>query len=105
VSDASLSTSADNESFFVAGGVRYHHVLDPRTGWPSRGLRSATVAAPDATTADALSTALLVLGAERGLAAAERLEAEALLVDDAGRLHATPGMAARLHVLHPPLDG
>lgn len=103
VRDASLSTSADNESFFVVDGVRYHHVLDPRTGWPARGLRSATVVARDATTADALSTALLVLGPERGLAAAERLGAEAVLVDDAGRLHATPGVAARLELLHPPL--
>ncbi len=46
----SLSTSADNESFFVVEGVRYHHILDPKTGWPAQGLRSATVLArrPDA---------------------------------------------------------
>ena len=41
----SLSTSADNESFFVVEGVRYHHILDPKTGWPAQGLRSATVLA------------------------------------------------------------
>ncbi len=99
---ASLSTSADNESFFVAGGVRYHHILDPQTGRPSQGLRSATVLAADPVLADALSTAVMVLGRERGLAAATRLGAEALVVDDQGAVATTPGLAAKLTLLHPP---
>lgn len=93
VRDASLSTSGDYESFFVVDGVRYHHILDPRTGWPARGLRSATVVSPDATLADALSTALMALGPERALAVAERLGVEAVLVDDEGRVVVTAGMA------------
>ena len=99
---SSLSTSADNESFFVVDDVRYHHILDPKTGWPSRGLRSATVLHPDPTLADALSTAVLVLGQERGLAVAARLGAGALLVDDRGELTMTPDIRSRLSLLHPP---
>jgi len=102
VSGQSLSTSADNESYFEIDGVRYHHVLDPRTGWPAKGLRSATVVHPDATLADALSTALLVLGRERGLEVAGELGAEALVIDAEGDLAFTPGLAARLELLAPP---
>ena len=98
----SLSTSADNESFFVADGVRYHHILDPRSGWPSRGLRSATVLAADPTLADALSTAVMVLGRERGLAVAARLGAGAIVVDEQGETAMTPELAAILTLLHPP---
>jgi thiamine biosynthesis lipoprotein len=98
----SLSTSADNESFFVVDGRRYHHILDPRTGWPSRGLRSATVLAADPTLADALSTAVMVLGKERGLALAERLGAGALVVDEQGEVAMTPELAAIVTLLHPP---
>lgn len=98
----SLSTSADNESFFLLDGERYHHILDPRTGWPSRGLRSATVLAGDPTLADALSTAVMVLGRERGLAVASRLGAGALVVDDAGDIAMTPEVAEIVTVLQSP---
>jgi len=100
-SNVSISTSGDYERFFVVGGVRYHHILDPRTGSPARGVRSATVITPDATLADALSTALMVMGVEKGLALVERLsEVEAVLVDDEGRTHQSSG--ARVHEVHPP---
>jgi thiamine biosynthesis lipoprotein len=103
VTDASLSTSGDYESFFVVDGVRYHHILDPRTGWPARGLRSATVISPDATLADALSTALMVMGAERGMELVERLPpVEAVLVDEAGATEVSRGLEGRLDVRHPP---
>jgi thiamine biosynthesis lipoprotein len=101
----SLSTSADNESFFLVDGVRYHHILDPRTGWPSTGLRSATVLAADPTLADALSTAVMVLGRERGLEVAERLGAGALVVDKSGAVAMTPELATIVTVLHPPRRG
>jgi len=98
----SLSTSADNESFFVIEGVRYHHILDPQTGWPSKGLRSATVLAADPTLADALSTAVMVLGRERGLAVAERLGAGALTIDEHGEVAMTPELAAIVTLQHSP---
>ncbi len=106
LADASASTSGDYESWFEAEGVRYHHVLDPRTGYPSRGLTGATVVSADATLADALSTAVMVMGRERGLALVERLEGvEAVVVDGSGEWEATAGLAGRLELRHPPRGG
>ncbi|MCK6528426.1 FAD:protein FMN transferase [Myxococcota bacterium] len=103
VSDASVSTTGDYERYFVREGVRYHHVLDPRTGWPARGVRSATVIAADGTLADALSTGLFVLGPSRGIALVESLPGvEAVMVDDAARVHASSGIRDRLLWNHAP---
>jgi len=60
--DAALGTSALGEQHFEAAGKRYGHVLDPRTGWPAEGVRSASAVASEAAVADALSTAFLVGG-------------------------------------------
>ena len=60
--DAALGTSGGGEQFFEVNGVRYGHVIDPRTGWPASGVRSASVVAATAADADALSTAFLVGG-------------------------------------------
>lgn len=62
----SVATSGDYEQFFVSGGVRYAHILDPRTARPVRGTASVTVAARDGVTADVLSTLLFVLGPDAG---------------------------------------
>jgi thiamine biosynthesis lipoprotein len=68
LSDTAIVTSGDYERFFTEGGVRYHHILDPATGFPARGCQSVTVLAPTAAEADACATAAFVLGPERGLA-------------------------------------
>jgi thiamine biosynthesis lipoprotein len=60
--DAALGTSGAGEQFFEVNGVRYGHVIDPRTGWPATGVRSASVVSDSAAEADALSTAFLVGG-------------------------------------------
>ncbi len=62
--DRALSTSGDYEQFFEVEGRRYSHILDPRTGYPAGGVRSATVVAASAADTDALSTAAFVLGVE-----------------------------------------
>ncbi len=88
VSDGAVVTSGDYESFFEIDGVRYSHILDPRTGYPVRQLRSVTILCPDAELADALATAVSVLGKERGLGLVNRLEGvEALVVDARGEIH------------------
>ena len=66
--DRALGTSGSANQFFHFEGRRMGHVLDPRTGWPAEELLSATVLAPTATLADALSTAFFVLGRERSMA-------------------------------------
>jgi FAD:protein FMN transferase len=65
--DRALGTSGAGTQFFRHGGRRYGHILDPRTGWPAEGVYSATVVAPTAADADALATALYVLGHEQAL--------------------------------------
>ena len=62
VADRALGTSGSGTQFFVDRGRKLGHILDPRTGLPAEGVLSATVLAPDAATADALATALYVLG-------------------------------------------
>lgn len=103
VADASVSSSGDYESFFVRDGVRYHHILDPRTGRPSRGVRGVTVLSADATLADALSTAFMVMAPEESLALSQRLpDVETVLVTEGGEVLATPGVRDRLRWRHEP---
>jgi len=92
VRNASIVTSGTNERFFVHGGRRYHHVIDPRTGWPSQtGLLSATVIARDALVADVLATAILVAGAQSGVSWVRSLGLEAILIfEDGGVVSTAP---------------
>lgn len=79
----SVVTSGDYQRFFVQDGVRYHHIIDPRSGYPAQGLHSVTIVGPDAATCDALSTAVFVLGLEEGRALVESLpDVEGILVSD-----------------------
>jgi len=77
---AAIATSGDYQQYFEWEGARYHHLLDPRTGYPARACASATVWAGTALDADILSTAVFVLGPERGLALVAKLEGVEALV-------------------------
>jgi FAD:protein FMN transferase len=72
--DAAVSTSGDAEQFVEIGGVRYSHIVDPRTGIGVTGRSGVTVVAPDATTSDSLATAISVLGSDEGLRLADATE-------------------------------
>lgn len=101
--DVSVSTSGDYERYFTVNGERYHHILNPKTGMPTRGLRSATVISSDATLADALSTALMVKGVVEGLEMLKRFpEVEAVMVDDKGQVTTTTKIGKSLVRIHPP---
>jgi FAD:protein FMN transferase len=93
VSNVCIATSGDYERFFEYEGRRYHHILDPRTGRPSEGCIAATVLASNAEYADALATALCVLGPTEGLALIERLpRVEAIVVGLDGAVAASSGL-------------
>ena len=96
-------TSGDYERNFVWEGKRYHHILDPRTGYPAEGTQSVTVIHPDAATADAAATALFVAGPDLWPKIARQMGIESvLLVDSEGALQATPSMHSRLKFPKPP---
>lgn len=97
--DKSIVTSGDYERFFMYGKKRFHHIIDPKSGWPATASQSATVIADRAARADAWSTALFVLGAD-GLARVEAQGMQAILVDATGVPHITSGLAHRFHAGH-----
>jgi thiamine biosynthesis lipoprotein len=89
---SAVTTSGDYQWFFERDGVRYHHILDPRSGRPARRSVAVTVLAPTAMEADALATGLFVLGPEEGLSLVERQPGvEALFIDPALRAHFSSG--------------
>ena len=90
ISDRAVVTSGDYERYLLMDGKRYGHIINPKTGYPAQGLISCTVFAPKAELADALATALFVLGIENGLYFVNQLpEVDAILIDDEGKLHAS----------------
>ena len=97
IRDLAVATSGDYERYFNAHGKRWHHLLDPKSGKPARKSQSATVVCSTTMAADALATAVFVLGAKKGLALAKSLPTvEAAVVDSQGRFHATRGFQVLL---------
>ncbi len=96
--DEGVSTSGDYERFFMEDGRRYHHILDPKTGYPAdRGSVSVTVIAPEAVLTDGLTTGIFVMGPEAGMKLLDSLGLEGLIIDSEGRRYITPGLEKRIH--------
>ncbi len=95
--DESIFTSGDYERKFTWKGKTYHHIIDPRTGYPARGTSSVTVIHPEAATADAAATALFVAGPDNWYNIARKMGVKyVLLVDKTGTIHMNPAMQTRL---------
>lgn len=95
----SIATSGDYEHAFVKDGKRWHHIIDLKTGRPVQHTASVTVVSESAFYADAIDTALFIMGAQKALkklATAPGPKAELLIVDSDMRLHMSPGMQQRL---------
>ena len=91
--DVAMSTSGDYERYFEEDGVRYHHVLDPRTGASASGVHSVTILAADGLTTEALSKSVFVMGVEKGMRLVEsRKGVDAVVVDAQGVLHYSSGL-------------
>jgi thiamine biosynthesis lipoprotein len=99
----SVFTSGDYERFFEHDGRRYHHILDPATGYPAGGVRSVTVVHQDAMTADAAATALFVAGPQAWPEVARAMGVnDVMLIDEQGRAYMTPTMAERIQLERQP---
>jgi thiamine biosynthesis lipoprotein len=93
LADEAISTSGDYERYFVEKGVRYHHIINPKTGKSAKGIRSVTIVGPDATTTDGLSTSVFVMGVKDGMKLVKRMKGiEAVIVDDRGRTYYSAGL-------------
>ncbi len=98
--DESVFTSGDYERNFTWEGKRYHHIIDPRSGYPATGTASITVIHSDAVTADAAATALFIAGPEQWYEVALAMKiGYVLLIDSDGTLHMNPAMQRRLQLL------
>ena len=93
LSGKAVATSGDYQKYFNHEGTRYHHILNQKTGYPATGVTSATVVTDTVMDADALSTALLVMGAKKGLAFIDSLKnTEGLIVDQNKSTQLSQGM-------------
>ncbi len=106
VEDHAFSTAGDYERTFVKDGKRYHHIIDPRTGYPATASRSVTVWARDAHTADAIDDAIFLLGPEKGLKLVESIEdCGAVIVDAANKVWISKRLEGKVTLLRQPTDG
>jgi len=96
--DEAVITSGDYERYFDYQGQRYHHIIDPRSGYPARGAIATTIIARDGLSADVASTALLIAGPDHWRETARALGIEeAMLIDDKGVVHITRALMQRIH--------
>jgi thiamine biosynthesis lipoprotein len=92
LNDMTVATSGDYEQYFEQNGIRYHHIIDPKTGYPARGLQSVTVINESNSFADALATAVFVMGKEKGMKLIENLnDTEAMIIDEQGKIFYSSG--------------
>ncbi|WP_116105279.1 FAD:protein FMN transferase [Lewinella sp. IMCC34191] len=93
VDNRAVVTSGDYEKFVTFNGIRYAHIIDPRTGYPATGIVSATVFAPKAELADALATSIFVMGPEIGIDFIDQLPGVDVIIVDAGnQVHSSSGI-------------
>jgi len=93
LSNIAISTSGDYERYFIEDGVRYHHIISPKTGRSISEVQSVSVIGPDSTTCDALSTSLFVMGTEKALKLINEIaQFDAIIIDSKGKLHFSDGL-------------
>ncbi|MFW6134770.1 MAG: FAD:protein FMN transferase [Elusimicrobiota bacterium] len=97
ISGKAVVTSGDYERYFIKNNKRYHHILNPKTGYPAQGVQSVTIIGPDAAFADGLATAVFVMGPDKGLKAVDNLkDYEAVLVRKKDEILVSQGLENKI---------
>ena len=91
VANMAITTSGDYERFRIVNGVRYHHIIDPRTGWPATASISVTVISKTAEQGVVLDKGIFMLGPRKGLALARSQGVDAMVIDPARKQYFTDG--------------
>lgn len=98
--DMALVTSGGYEKYFVYKNERYGHILDPRTGYPAKGLKSVSILCPDAELADALATAVYVMGEQQGMKLINQLKGiECLIITEDDRVLQSKNLALKYYAI------
>ena len=106
LSDHAFSTAGDYERSYVVGGKRFHHIIDPRTGYPATACRSVTIWAPSALVADEIDDAVFILGPKKGLALVESIDGVgAVVVDAKNNVWVSKRLQGKLEVVGAPSEG
>lgn len=96
LAESAMSTSGDYERYFEEDGKRYHHILSPKTGTSSYEVQSVSIIGPQSVYNDALSTAVFVMGLERGIGLINSLpQFEAIVMDNNRRMHYSAGLGQK----------
>ena len=98
LTDKAISTSGDYERYFMADGKRFHHILDPKTGYPASYCRSVTIITDKGVFTDGFSTAVFVLGPDKGMELVRETGMDAVIIDSNGTIFTTPGMKGILTI-------
>lgn len=100
IRNQAVVTSGVYERYFIKDGIRYHHIIDPRTGRPSdTGISSITVIGESAMEMDALATSVILLGIEEGSKRINQCGAEGIFITDAKEVYVTPGLADKFQMI------
>jgi thiamine biosynthesis lipoprotein len=106
IQDHAFSTAGDYERAFLIDGKRYHHIIDPKTGYPATASRGVTIFAPTAFLADALDDAVFILGPERGMALVDSYPGcSAMIVDAANKVWVSKSLEGHLERTAAPTEG
>lgn len=91
--ESSVATSGNYEKYVIFNGERYSHIIDPRTGYPTKGVKSVSIFSKDAELCDAMATAVFVMGRDTGLHFINQLGGiEAVVVDSENKIHKSSGI-------------
>jgi thiamine biosynthesis lipoprotein len=99
MTDMAISTSGDYERYFIIEGKRYHHILNPKTGYPVDECRSVSIVAKDGAVTDPFSTGIFILGGEKGIKLLEVMGIDGIIVDKNGKIHTTQNLRGKLEII------